>query len=99
MDKEREHSCAIHCLAIKSDKFSQNYASWLTLFEAAKIRSFQPILNLVKTVNEGEIPSIAYHRDCRSRFTSKRDLDSLEQKADGKIEGEEDDETSLSRVK
>ena len=71
MDKEREHSCVIHYKAIKSDKLvtPQNYASWLTLFEAAKIRSFQPILNLAKTGNEGEIPSIAYHRDCRSRFT------------------------------
>ena len=101
MDKEREHSCAIHYEAIKSDKLvtPQNYASWLTLFEAAKIRSFQPILNLAKTVNEGEIPSIAYHRDCRSRLTFKRDLDSLEQKEEGKIEGEEDDETGLSRAK
>ena len=69
------------------------------MFEAAKIRSLQPILNLVKTVNEGKILSIAYHRDCRSRFTLKRDLDSLEQKADGRIEGEEDDETGLSRAK
>lgn len=69
------------------------------MFEAAKIGSFQPILNLAKTVNEGEIPSITCHRDCRSRFTLKRDLDSLEQKADGKIEVEEDDETGLSRAK
>lgn len=101
MDREREHSCVIHYKAIKSDKLvtPQNYASWLALFEAAKIRSFQPILNLAKTVNEGEFPSIAYDRDCRSRFTLKRDLDSLEQKADCKIEGEEDDETSPSRAK
>lgn len=101
MDREREHSCVIHYEAIKSDKIvtPQNYASWLALFEAVKIRSFQPIINLAKTVNEGEIPSIAYHRDCRSRFTLKRDLDSLEQKADGEIEGEEDDETGPSRAK
>lgn len=56
VDKEREHSCAI-----KSNKLitPQNYTSWLTLFEAAKIRCFEPILNLAKTVNEGNIPSIA----------------------------------------
>ena len=71
----------------------------MTLLEAAKIRSLQPILNLAKTVNEGKIPSIAYNRDCRSRFTLKRDLDSLEQKADGNIEGEEDYETGPSRAK
>lgn len=63
MDKEREHSCDIHYEAVKSAKLVtvQNYASWLTLFEAAKIRRFQPILNLAKTANEVEIPSIAYH--------------------------------------
>ena len=101
MDKEREHCCAIHYEVVKSDKLvtPQNYASWLTLLEPAKIRSFQPILNLAKTVNEGEIPSIAYHRDCTNRFTLKRDLDSLEQKEDGRIVGEEDDETGPSRAK
>ena len=43
--KEKSASCAIHYEAIKSDKLvtPQNYASWLTLFEAAKIKSFQPI--------------------------------------------------------
>ena len=65
MDKKREHSCAIHYETVKSAKLvtPQNYTSWLTLFEAAKIRSSQPILNLAKTVNEGEIPSIPYHGD------------------------------------
>ena len=64
MDKKREHSCAIHYETVKSAKLvtPQNYTSWLTLFEA-KIRSSQPILNLAKTVNEGEIPSIPYHGD------------------------------------
>ena len=57
------------------------------------------MINLAKTVKEGEIPSIAYHEDCRNRFTLKRDLDGLEQKGNGRIEGEEDNETGPSRAR
>ena len=74
MDKEREHSCAIHYEAVKSVKLvtPQNYASWLTLFEAAKIRSFQSILNLAKTVNEGEIPLHSIPRRLKKQLYFKK---------------------------
>ena len=63
-------------------------SSWLALLEAAKVRNYQAVLDVAKTVDENHIPNIAYHRKCRSLFTMKRDLESIKQKREGKIDEE-----------
>ena len=46
---------------------------------AATIRNHEPILEIAKTLEEGELPKVTYHRQCRSVFTLKRNLDKLSQ--------------------
>ena len=53
--------------------------SWKTLLNAATIRNHEPILEIAKTLEEGELPRVFYHRQCRSIFTLKRNLDKLAQ--------------------
>lgn len=50
--------------------------SWKTLYEAAKIRHFKPILLLCED-NSDVFPgvSVLYHRSCRSDFTHKKSLE------------------------
>lgn len=47
----------------------QNFESWLTLLDAAKIRSYR---HLTELENGNIIPDISYHRYCRTRFTIKK---------------------------
>ena len=68
--------------------------SWKTLHNAAVIRNHEGILDIAKTLKEGEVPQISYHRKCRSIFTLKRDLQKLAQ-SDNKVE--EQDDTSSRR--
>ena len=49
---------------------------------AAKIRQFEPIIEIDKNLGESEIPEIKYHRKCRCLFTLKRDLQKLNSKND-----------------
>ena len=51
--------------------------SWKSLLNAAEIRQYKPILDLVETLKGKEIPDIRYHRKCRSIFTMKKDLDRI----------------------
>ena len=51
--------------------------SWKTLVSAAQIRNYQPVLDIVFNTNDEQIPSIFYHRKCRSLFTMKKALDRL----------------------
>ena len=55
--------------------------SWKTLLRAAEIRNHQEILELSKSLSEGEVPFIHYHRKCRSIFTMKKLLDKLSQQS------------------
>ena len=48
--------------------------SWLTLYDAAKIRLFDPILTLKVDDPLTNIPNVFYHRECRSKFTHKKEL-------------------------
>ena len=59
----------------------QTHESWKTLFEAAKVRMYDPIINAAKSLGDIEFPKIYYHRKCRSFFTMKRDLNTLKRKA------------------
>lgn len=54
-----------------------NIDSWNTLLRAAKIRGYSSILDLAKDLPGGSIPSVLYHRKCRSIFTMKKLLDSI----------------------
>ena len=48
--------------------------SWKSLLNAAVIRNHEEVLDIAKTLKEGEVPQISYHPKCRSIFTIKRDL-------------------------
>ena len=45
-------------------------------------------MDIAKTVDENHIPSIAYHRKCRSLFTMKRDLESIKRKREESVDEE-----------
>ena len=49
------------------------------LLNAATIRNHEPILQIAKTLEEGELPKVTYHRQCRRVFTLKRNLEKLSQ--------------------
>ena len=51
------------------------------MLRAAEIRNHQEILELSKSLSEGEVPLIYYHRKCRSIFTMKKLLDKLSQQS------------------
>jgi hypothetical protein len=55
----------------------KDHASWSTLFKAAQLKNYAPILNIAANIPSGEVPLIHYHRQCRCRFTLKRDLDAI----------------------
>jgi hypothetical protein len=57
--------------------------SWTTLLRAAEIQGFIPITNLCEHIEDGEIPSVYYHRQCRSTFTLKKTLDAIVSKDAG----------------
>ena len=71
-----EHDiCIICCSKAKKGELAspRDLLSWETLLEAAKIREFEPIVNL--RVSSNTVPDICYHRNCRSSFTLKKTLD------------------------
>ena len=45
--------------------------SWQSLYNCAELLTYQPILDVAKTLEKGEVPVIHYHRNCRSRFMLK----------------------------
>ena len=51
--------------------------SWSTLVRAAAVRKHKPLLYIAETLNEEKIPSIYYHRKCRSVFTMKKLLETI----------------------
>ena len=56
----------------------KDFASWETLLEAASLRPPYTIARKAKNLPHGQVPDIVYHRQCRSRFTLKRDLQLLQ---------------------
>ena len=77
------HKCLIHSKSTKLGLSEQlikpaNFDSWLTLLEAAKVRNNECILKLSELSSESmNVPEVWYHRQCRSLFTMKRDLETL----------------------
>ena len=79
--------CIIHKESLSIDPNElltspHSFESWKTLLDAAQIRDHSPILDIVKSVTNKEIPAIFYHRKCRSIFMMKRDLEAFKRKTD-----------------
>ena len=51
------------------------------MLRAAQIRNHQEIVELSKSLSEGEVPLIYYHRKCRSLFGMEKLLDKLSQQS------------------
>lgn len=65
----------------------QDERSWQTLCDAAKIREFEPILNLLR--NPATLyTKVFYHRKCRASFTSKTNLAIVEKEKASPSQGE-----------
>ena len=78
--QRREEKCIIHCCKDTGELATlKDLESWKTLLNAATIRNHEPILEIAKTLEEGELPQVTYHRQCLSVFTLKRNLDKLSQ--------------------
>ena len=91
-----EKQCIVHYKSSKDEHLVtlQNYESWKTMLEAAKLRNFKPILDIANKLSEKETPTIYYHRNCRSLFTMKRNLDTLKRKSQQADEASENSCTS-----
>lgn len=96
--KESEVCIIHHETSQDGDKIIglKDYESWKTLLDAAKVRNYAPITDVAKDLGEKEVPSIQYHRKCRSLFTMKRELETLKRKATENIT-EEAGENSLPK--
>ena len=71
-------ACIIHCTDDDTELVRpKDEESWSTLVRAAAVRKHKPLLDIAETLNEGEIPSICYHRKCRSVFTMKKLLETI----------------------
>ena len=78
--KKLREACIIHLCDDKSDLVTpKDLLSWESLLKAAKIRSYVPLLE-VANQKPGQIPEVFYHRQCRCRFTLKRDLEKIQSK-------------------
>ncbi|XP_078353848.1 uncharacterized protein LOC144638526 [Oculina patagonica] len=74
----------------------KDQSSWVTLRKAAEMHKFEPILQL-PTSNEA-VPAVYYHRECRSAFTHKKTLNSLQSKiANTVTEDPRDEQLSSSK--
>ena len=94
--KPVNHTCILHSKSAATDSDDhlispQSYESWLTLFEAAKIRNITPVLDVAQNLEEQEVPSIFYHRNFRSIFTLKRDLETIKRKNQNPHDKEDED--------
>ena len=74
--------CCIHSPEGNDDGTLVNlrdFSSWNSLLKAAKIRQYEPLLNVAKSLKENQVPDLSYHRNCRSIFTIKKTLQAIEQ--------------------
>ena len=70
----------IHCSDETGNLISlKDLDSWKTLLDAAVTRNHEGILDIAKTLKEGELPQILYHKKCRAIVMLKRDLQKLAQ--------------------
>eukprot|EP00794_Sanderia_malayensis_P020769 gene20769-22792_t len=79
--KRNSSSCIIYCSATSGPLTTPaSYQSWKTLLDAAVTRKHTTLIDVAKNLQEGEIPDIQYHRECRSIFTLKKSLETLKEK-------------------
>ena len=77
--QKRQRACCIFNCAETDHNLNSPRDSdpWHQLVRAAEIRGYDAILQIASGTEDGEVPEIFYHRQCRNRFTKKRDLDSI----------------------
>ena len=93
--KRPKMECIIHCSDDKDKLVSlQGVDSWKTLLRAAQIRNHAPILEMVEDLPEGKIPTLYYHRKCRSIFTMKKLLDGILEKEKQRASGSSEEKES-----
>ncbi len=93
--------CIIHCCDDEEGSrlvSPQSLDSWNSLVNAARIGKDAPILDLMKELAEEEIPSIYYHRKCRSIFTMKKLLETITKKEDKAGESEDPEVATSLRL-
>ena len=74
----KKKNCIIHCTNDSTNLVGpKDDDSWKTLLRAGEIRKHEEILEISKSLSEGEVPRIYYHRKCRSIFTMKKLLDKI----------------------
>ena len=72
------NTCAIHDTNVTSKLITpHSYESWATLLHAAKIRQHDNVLKLAQGVEGNAIPTVYYHRKCRSKFTNSKLLSEI----------------------
>ena len=77
--------CIINCTSSTDALVTlESMKSWKTLLHAARIRNNQRILEVSKEYDGKGVPFVQYHRNCRSVFTMKRDLEKI-QKSESKV--------------
>lgn len=70
--KVENEQCIIHCRLDRGKLVSvASVEQWLTLYEAAKTLHHMPLLTIANDLEEGTIPDIRYHKNCRSTFILK----------------------------
>ena len=74
MDECKERFCILHKEGSKYNPDGHfisplTYKCWVTLLEAARIEKHDALLKIAGNTNEGEVPTLFYHRKCRSAFT------------------------------
>ena len=76
----------------------KDYNSWLTL-DAARVMNHTPILQIAESLHEREMPKIQYHRQCRRRFTLKKELKKLKRKSEEREDGDPSSSGTAKRQK
>ena len=71
--------CMIHCTNSTNTLLTlESMESWKTFLHAAHICSHQRILEVSKEHDGKGVPFVQYHRNCRSVFTMKKDLEKIQ---------------------
>ena len=84
----REMYCVIHCSDDDGALVSSNSVeSWRTVRRAAELRIHASIFLALLVNTPDEIPKVYYHKNCRTVFTMKKDLEKIisDQKEKGEI--------------
>ena len=70
--KKDDGECVIHCSRERGKLVSvTTLDQWNTLWEAAKNLDHFSLLEIAGNLEEGSIPNIKYHNNCRSTFLLK----------------------------